>query len=401
MVEAAPTLARLRGETEEMLAHTARLAAVDSGSDDPGGVARVCELTAELLAARGFHTESGPAGGLCATLPVGAGPRLLVVGHADTVWPAGTAADWPVRRAGGMLSGPGVGDMKACLVMAAHALAAARDAGLDGIGEITLLVVGDEELGSVSSRAWIEAHAAGARACLGLEAAWPGGGVVVARGAVGALQLQACGRSAHCAGHEGRGASAVAALAPLVGALEALSRPAEEVLVSVGTFRGGVARQVVPDRAELSIDRRAPSAETASALLDGVRAVVDGAKAEADADAGVSLQLSGDITRPAFPAAASRELYAVAARRAAQLGLPLTAVRSRGGSDASFAAARGVATLDGLGPICHDSCARGERIEIDSLAGRAALMALVACDLAAAWSAEGQARDSGNVDAPA
>ena len=399
MVEPSPLLARLRAETEEMVAHTARLAAVDSGSDEPGGVARVSELTAELLAARGFHTESGPAGGLCATLPVGAGPRLLVVGHADTVWPAGTAADWPVRRAGGMLTGPGVGDMKACLVMAIHALAAARDGGLDGIGEITLLVVGDEERGSVSSRAWIEAHAAGSRACLGLEAGWPGGGVVVARGAVGALELHARGRSAHCAGHEGRGASAVAALAPLVGALEALSRPVDEVLVSIGIFRGGIARQVVPDRAELSIDLRAPSAEAASAVLAAARAVVNGAPDGAGHEAAVSLQLSGGITRPAFPEAASRELYAIAARRAAQLGLPLTAVRSRGGSDASFAAAQGVATLDGLGPVCHDSCARGERIEIDSLAGRAALMALMACDLAADWS--GQARDSGNVDAPA
>jgi glutamate carboxypeptidase len=77
------------------------------------------------------------------------------------------------------------------------------------------------------------------------------------------------------------------------------------------------------------------------------------------------------------------------------LRIPVHAVSSRGGSDASFAAALGVPTLDGLGPICHDSCARGERIEVVSLAERAALMALVIADLGA------QARDSGNVDAPA
>ncbi len=86
-------------------------------------------------------------------------------------------------------------------------------------------MVADEELGSVSSRDWIEERARGASACLGLEAGWPGGGVVVARGAVGALTLRAAGRSAHCAGHEGRGASAVSALAPLVAELERLSRP--------------------------------------------------------------------------------------------------------------------------------------------------------------------------------
>ena len=81
--------------------------------------------------------------------------------------------------------------MKGCLVMAAHALGAAQTTTLDGIGEIEVLVVADEELGSVSSRDWIEERARGASACLGLEAGWPGGGVVVARGAVGALTLRA------------------------------------------------------------------------------------------------------------------------------------------------------------------------------------------------------------------
>ena len=56
-------------------------------------------------------------------------------------------------------------------------------------------------------------------------------------------------------------------------------------------------------------------------------------------------------------------------------GIALIAERSRGGSDASFAAALGVETLDGLGPICHDSSARGERIEIGSLVDRGALLA--------------------------
>jgi glutamate carboxypeptidase len=106
--------------------------------------------------------------------------------------------------------------------------------------------------------------------------------------------------------------------------------------------------------------------------------------------------MGGGITRPAWPRSASAWLWERARVRAAQLAVPLHAVSSRGGSDASFAAALGVATLDGLGPICHDSCARGERIEIASLAERAALMALLMADLGA-----DQARDSGNVDAPA
>ncbi|HEX5194641.1 MAG TPA: M20/M25/M40 family metallo-hydrolase [Solirubrobacteraceae bacterium] len=393
---AAALLARLREETETMVAETERLAAIDSGSGDADGIARVCEALGTILGDSGFAVARRDEGGLTATHP-GAdadGRRVLVVGHADTVWPAGTAAGWPVRRAGDLLSGPGVGDMKGCLVMAAHAVAAARDAGaLAGVGAIELLVVPDEELGSVGSRPWIEDRARHADVCLGLEAGWPGGGLDVARGAVGALELVAAGRSAHAGGHEGTGASAVAALAPAVAELERLSRPEHEMLVTVGVFRGGVARQVVPDHAELHIDLRAPSTERADELVAGIEAVVEGARSRAGE---VGLELRGGVTRPAFPRAAAQWLWERAVAHAAALRIPVWEVHSRGGSDASFAAALGLPTLDGLGPICHDSCARDERIEISSLATRGALMGLLLADV----GADVQAR-SGNVDAPA
>ncbi len=362
-----------------MVRETERLARIDSGTGDEDGIRRVSEAVAELLAPQGFACVPVAGGGLQATLTLGAGATILILGHADTVWPAGTVASWAPSRQGGMLSGPGVGDMKGCVVMAAHAIAAARRAGLDdpGAGTIELLLVPDEERGSVGSRGWIEERARGAKACLGLEAGWPGGGVVVARGAVGAVTLVARGRTAHCAGHEDRGASAIAALAPLVAPLEALSRPEEGVLVSVGRFHGGVARQVVPDQAELELDLRAPDGPAADALLREVRRAV-----ERPAVAETTIELRGGITRPAFTRAASAPLLRLARARAAEMGLALVEERSRGGSDASFAAALGVPTLDGLGPICHDSCARGERIEIASLAERAALMACLLIDVA-------------------
>lgn len=375
---------RLAGEIDAMLDETAALVAVDSGSYDPAGVNAVSAAMAAPLQALGFAVARAPLAGrgdcVAATLRLGDGPGVVVVGHADTVWPAGTAAEWPFARDSGFASGPGAGDMKGCVVMAVHAIAAALDTGLDGLGVLTVLIVPDEELGSPGSRAWIEDHVRGAGACLGLEAGWPGDGVVTERGAVGALQVRARGRTAHVAdddAHE-RGASAIAALAPLVAEIETLG--GETGALSVGIFRGGTARQVVPDEAELHVDLRARDQAAADALVAKLRALV-----AQRAGRGVTFAVAGGVTRPAFPRDRSDALFALAQRRAGELGRTLTAHRTRGGSDASFAAALGVPTLDGLGPICHDSCARAERIEVASLADRGALLATLLADLAAGW----------------
>jgi glutamate carboxypeptidase len=369
MVGARELRRELAGELPAMLEEIERLASIDSGSYDVTGVDAVADGFGELFAARGFEvTRTGHE--LTARRDLGPGPTLLVLGHADTVWAEG----WPVTRDGDWLRGPGVGDMKGCVVMAAHALGVALEHRPERLGAVEVLIVPDEELGSPASRAWIEDRARAADACLGLEAGWPGGGVVVARGAVGALYVTARGRTAHVAAHEDEGASAVSVLAPLVAELEAGAGDGAQA--SVGVFRGGTARQVVPGEAELHVDLRAPDAASADALLARVHAAVAAAGSD-----GVELQVRGGFTRPPFDEDRSRRLWSLAQARAAELGIPLIAERSRGGSDASFAAALGVETLDGLGPICHDSCARGERIEIGSLVDRGALLAGLVLDV--------------------
>ncbi len=351
-----------------MLELVERMVAIDSPSDAPEGVAAVGRLIGDQLAADGFTVvatsaaDRGPQ--IEARRRFGSGKNVLVLGHSDTVWPSGTASGWPFARDGDSITGPGVGDMKSNLVAAAAALAEFGQSALrDGLGEVRVLIVPDEELGSPASRKWIENAARQSDVCLGIEPGRPGGGVVVARGAVGAIGVSAEGVSAHTTAPEGR--SAIAVLAPLVAKLEALSDRAEGVIVTVGTFTGGTARQVVPDRAEMLVDLRAPTQEAAEALLIDVKALVDVSGAV----------LSGGITRPAFePGAVARRLYQVVERASASVGLGAHEVREQGGSDASFAGAMGVPTLDGLGPITHHSCSRGERVEVSSLVSRAAVM---------------------------
>jgi glutamate carboxypeptidase len=359
----------LESQLPRMLELIEATVAIDSPSDAPDGVGAVAGLIAAELAELGFTVEMQDVAGhgpqVTAHRRFGSGPDVLLLGHSDTVWPAGTAAAWPCTRTDDMITGPGVGDMKSNLVMAVAALA--QFAGAESsarIGEVTVLIVPDEELGSPASREWIEAAARRADVCLGIEPGRPGGGVVVARGAVGAVRISAEGVSAHTTAVGGR--SAISALAPLVHELEGLSDREAGVIVTVGTFTGGTARQVTPDHAEMEVDLRAASEQSADRLMAAVRSRVDAA----------GLALSGGFTRPAFePGAASRRLYDVVAAASASVGLPVHEVRERGGSDASFAGALGIPTLDGLGPITHDSCSRDERVEIQSLVSRGAVLA--------------------------
>jgi glutamate carboxypeptidase len=381
MPEPAELLARVEGELPELLALTERIVVLDTPSNAPATL-EVAGVIGEILAPLGFEREVGPdPAGLQVALRrrFGAGPRVLLLGHTDTVWPQGTAAGWPLERSDGMVTGAGVGDMKANIVMAAFAVRALL-AGEEtaGLGEIRFLLVPDEELGSPDSRGWIEAAARESDVCLGLEPARPGGGVVTARGAVGAMVIRAAGRSAHTTEPDPR--SAVSALAPLVPALEALSRREQGTMATVGIFRGGSARQVVPDHAELHLDLRAADAARADELLHGVHALI----AQARVRSRCAIDVEGGWRRPPYAASrANQALYAIARRAGAAVGLDTHEVHESGGSDVSFAGALAVPSLDGLGPITHDSCSRAERVEEASIPRRAAVLATLLAEIGA------------------
>lgn len=369
MIDLAPDLPAI-------LALTERSVAIDSGTYCTAGVQRVIDLWAAHLAQSGFTTTRTPlesrADQLTATKTFGNGKRILVLGHADTVWPEGTVAEWPFRNDGKFLTGPGVGDMKTNVVMALHALRRLAEIPPPGIGQITMLIVPDEEIGSAGSRTWIESHARQADACLTLEPCRPGGKLVTGRGAVGALYVRATGVSAHVGPARHLGASAISALAALIAPFEALTDAERGIGTSVGIFKGGAARQVIPDHAELHLDLRA----TTQAAADQLMAELQRLTAVPPADPRVSIAVEGGFYRPPFPTGTgTRDLFVLAQRIGAELNIPVDEVVSPGGSDGSFAAALGVPTLDGLGAICHESCSRRERVELDSIIPRATLFA--------------------------
>jgi glutamate carboxypeptidase len=378
MFDAKRTAQMLEAELPAILAMSERCVNIDSGSYLAGGVNAVIDVWAGMLKGLGFRVERTPLPGfgdqMTARLSTGGnGKRVLILGHADTVWPAGVAAEWPFRRDGDRITGPGVGDMKTNVIMALHVLKALiAEKALGHLASVTLCIVPDEEIGSPGSRAWLEEESRNADVCLTLEPCRPNGGLVIGRGAVGALYLSATGVTAHCGSAREKGASALAALAALVGPLEALGDPENGLSATVGILRGGEARQVVPGSAELHLDLRAPDDAAAEALLAQVHAVIR----DTPHDPRVSLSIRGGFTRPAFPThEGTKALYATAERIGAEIGAPVHSLVSRGGSDGSFAARLGVPTIDGLGPITHETCSKREYVEVSSIVPRATILA--------------------------
>ena len=147
--------------------------------ESPSGDVAALERSAEAVAALGQRlTGCAPeviadAGPTHLRWTFGAGPRrVLLVGHHDTVWPLGSLEDHPWSVTDGVARGPGCLDMKAGLVQMFHALSVLEDT--DGV---TVLVNGDEEVGSRTSSGLIEEAARQSPAALVLEMAADDGAV--------------------------------------------------------------------------------------------------------------------------------------------------------------------------------------------------------------------------------
>jgi len=356
-----------------MLTDVERLVRCESPSADLAAVARSADLVAEIGAQRmGAEPDRIVLEGRShLRWRWGSGPtRVLLLGHHDTVWPIGSLETHPNTIQDGVLRGPGCFDMKVGLVMAFHAVAALADK--DGL---TLLVTGDEELGSMSSRELIEAEAAGCAAALVLEAAADGGAVKTERKGVSLYRVAVLGRASHAGLEPEAGINAGIELAHQVLAVAALSDDARGTSVTPTVSSAGTASNTVPARAELAVDVRVRNAQEQArvdAAMRGLTPVLPGAR----------LEVTGGPNRPPLERSAASALFDRAAAIARDLGLPTLEQASVGGaSDGNFTAGIGVPTLDGLGATGGGAHADDEHVLVADVAGRTALLTALTAEL--------------------
>ena len=361
-----------------------RLCSIDCGSYSLTGVNEVAAWVAAAFAGLGGAVERRPdeAGRYGDTVigtfggRAGAGPRLLLIGHMDTVFPDGTVAGRPFRIENGLARGPGVTDMKGGLLAGIHALAALRELGGGGwealpFERITYLANPDEEIGSPSSTPHVREIAATSDACFVLECARANGDFVSSRKGIADIRLTVHGRAAHAGVEPEMGRNAILAGARLVEAIQALNGRWPGVTANVGVFQSGTRPNVVPDLAHLEVDVRGVTGQELDAAVAAVREL---AAAPGVPDVTVEIEPMASW-RPMEKLDRSGRLADHVIALASRLGFSTTDVGTGGASDANTTSGMGVPSIDGLGPIGGRDHSPDEYLEVGSIVPRTVLLA--------------------------
>lgn len=303
------------------------------------------------------------------TLTYGQGDRqILVLCHFDTVWPMGEAAKRPFTIENGYGKGPGVHDMKSGLLMGLFALKAIHHLGLTPRYRLVYLLTADEEIGSPTSRALIEAEGSRSSYCLVLEGSL-GGPLTTWRKGVGRFKLEVTGIPAHAGIEPEKGVSAIEELARQIQTLHAMTNLERGVTVNVGVISGGERSNVVARKAFAEIDLRVMTRDDGEQFSQKILNLQPHLP-------GCRVHVTGEINRwPFEETPAGLALFAKAQTIAQNLGFQVGKIGSGGGSDGNFVAALGVPTLDGLGSLGGGAHALTEYTELAALPLRAALLA--------------------------
>lgn len=290
-------------------------------------------------------------------------PKVLIVGHHDTVFPVGTCALRPFAINDGKATGPGVFDMKGGIVLAVHAVAALADR-----SGVEILITSDEEVGSDTSRELIEQRALACGNVLVFEPSADGGALKTARKGTGTFEVIVHGKAAHAGLEPEKGINSLIAAAELITRIATFGDAATATTVTPTVATAGTVDNVVPAEARLRVDVRVEQPgekERVEELFASLTTSVPGA----------TIEVHGGITRPPMPSTASATLFPLAQATAASAGLPdVIGIGVGGGSDGNFTAAIGVPTLDGLGAIGGGAHADHEFVLVDTMIDRARLI---------------------------
>ena len=344
---------------------------IESPSSYPAGVAQVAEWFYKKFTAIGWHTELidvGKEAGPCLKVVNKVAPHydVLMLGHMDTVFPLGTLQEWQFAIQGNKVTGPGVSDMKGGLLYIYHAAKYLTENNLLKDSAVCILFNPDEEIGTIHSRATVEAIAKQSSAVLVLEPGRANGAYVNARKGVGQYNISCKGIAAHAGVSPQNGASALLELFNWGIELSKLTNYDTGLTINFGVASGGSGANVVPEHATAQVDLRITESSQEAIVSQKIQELL--AK---PFDARVQTTVLGGVNRPPMsPSPKTLALCETVTALGKDMNFDVQWVATGGGSDGNFTAALGLPTLDAMGPIGQDMHSKKETADIPSLVTR-------------------------------
>ncbi|MEY4117442.1 MAG: hypothetical protein RLZZ116_770 [Planctomycetota bacterium] len=323
----------------------------------------------------GQAADAAPPPALRAVARAGAGRRVLLTGHLDTVHDPFGPFQSLTRSSQTRAVGPGAIDMKGGLVIMVHALEVLAELGVAPAW--TVLINSDEETGSLHSKVAIRAEA---RACaaaggfgLAMEPSLPDGSLVTERLGSASFRIECEGRAVHAGRDFANGVSAVNALAARILEAAKLVDLEQGTVVNIGPLEGGKTTNVVADRARAWGNARFRDGAREDVLKRGLLALATASDAPLP-----RTRIEYESNRPAKPETTAVRALAEEIRAIGEsLGQKVGFGKSGGVSDGNLMQAEGLPTLDTMGPVGGNLHRTDEYIELDTLAPRAAMLAIL------------------------
>ena len=368
--------AYVKKHLENYLKELSELCGIDSGSFHKVGIDEVALYLAGRMRGLGMEVtllEHEKWGNDVYGVLRGTGQGVVVIlGHMDTVYPIGTAAARPVHIEGDKVYGPGVIDMKGCILSAIFAIEALQTLAYKDFAEIRFLCVSDEEISDRHSTNSIWQVCQGSHGVLVLEAARANGDLVSARKGGAWYRLQAHGHSAHAGVEPEKGSNAIVELAHQIVEFQSLNGFRPGVTINIGRISGGTATNVVPDYAEVCIDLRFAEPEDRVEVERLWHEMMQYKRVE---KVELTLVVDPDDRDPMLCTPDNLRMVHSAQNIALQLGFNVNHAPTGGISDANYASGFGFPALDGLGPIGGLDHSPNEYMVKSSIAPRTALLA--------------------------
>ena len=298
--------------------------------------------------------------------------KILLCGHYDTVYPKNHDFQ-KVTIKGNKMMGPGVLDMKGGLMTMLYALLAYENSDIKNKIGWEVLIVSDEEVGSIASSSYLGTSARNNDIGLLYEPALPDGSIVKSRKGVGSYTMVFRGVSAHAGRCFNDGLNAFYGVSDFISWSRNMMEINKDLIINLGKVEGGGPNNVVPDLAIARFNARVSTKKQRTEFEHQLEIFNREMRKKYP-----GTELHGKFTSPPKPySAKAKQIVNGLQKCAKQLNMPkIKLVATGGASDGNKLNGFGLPNIDSLGPIGDGMHSRDEYVLIDSIKQRTKLSAL-------------------------